>query len=142
VPNAALYSFADGRLQTENMAEQIVVTDSSLQNFSPKDTGLNTRRLKCNSLVKTPGNHSHCVIGMNVYKFFLALSFNAPSYKTQHLTFIWIFVTLVIWIQITSCSRISLHLFDSFSVERFTFQLIRAYRAACLGRITMVCRHC
>jgi hypothetical protein len=67
-------------------------------------------------------------------KFFPELSFNKLSYKTEHLTFIGIFATLVIWLQITSCSRISLHLLDSFSIERLTVQLIHTYRAACLDR--------
>jgi len=56
---------------------------------------------------------------VTVYEFFPTLSFNTLSYKTEHLTFIGIFLTLVIWLQITSCSRISLHLFDNFSVEHF-----------------------
>jgi hypothetical protein len=71
-------------------------------------------------------------------KFFPELSFNKLSYKTEHLTFIGIFVTFVIWLQITLCSRISFHLFDSFSVERLTVQLIHTYRAACLGRATTI----
>lgn len=56
---------------------------------------------------------------VTVYKFFPALSFNTLCYKTEHLTFIGMFLTLVIWLQITSCSSNSLHLFDKFSVEHF-----------------------
>lgn len=56
---------------------------------------------------------------VTLYKFFAALSFTTLNYKTEHLTFIRMFLILVIWLQITSRSRISLHLFDSFSVGHF-----------------------
>ena len=70
---------------------------------------------------------------VTVYKLFPALSFITLSYKTEHLTFIGMFL------QITSRSRTSLSTYLAASQLRiFTDQMFRTYRAACLGRVTTV----